>query len=550
MKRILRYRCPHCGLCYETKPGELIEKIACQNCGENIVLVQENPDGILNGNLPPPLRFVAAGSAALFFLLAIYYWVFSILGFIAFALLLVETIMAYRKQRSDRIFLFNLLRDAHAKLKGENGTILRDLESTRHELAEQIDKYNQIDPVRRDGLANEIIEQQLILGAFQTIKELKIEEDRLKVIIENLRKRIISFEDEELYQSFSFYKPLYDCGDSAAYMKLLDEIRAKQKNLIRDKKAVHCNPVLEMASDKQTAKKQARSLEKLILRSFNSECDATIDNVTFSNIDSIRARIGKAYDDLNELCQVVGVSLTQAYLQAKLEELHAFYEYQLKIKDEREEQRKIREQMREQAKVFKEIEDAKAKIEKDERLFNNTIAEIKARMEAASELERKQYEEKLKELEGKLAVVQKDKEEVLYREKSTRAGHVYIISNIGSFGENVYKIGVTCRLDPNERIDELGSASVPFDFDIHAMIFSDDAFMLEAKLHQEFADRAVNKMNHRKEYFRASLPEIADLVRKNHDKIVEFTMLAKAEDFRLTQAKERSTKDVAAEIRT
>ncbi|MEI6424830.1 MAG: GIY-YIG nuclease family protein, partial [Lentisphaerota bacterium] len=135
--------------------------------------------------------------------------------------------------------------------------------------------------------------------------------------------------------------------------------------------------------------------------------------------------------------------------------------------------------------------------------------------------------------------VQKDKEEVAFREQSTRAGYVYIISNIGSFGEHAYKIGVTRRLDPQERIDELGDASVPFEFDVHAMIFSEDAPSLEGALHERFADRAINKINFRKEFFRVRLDEIEEVVRTHHNKVVEFTKIAKAEDYWLTLAKEK-----------
>lgn len=224
----------------------------------------------------------------------------------------------------------------------------------------------------------------------------------------------------------------------------------------------------------------------------------------------------------------------------KIEELHLCYEYQMKLKDEREEQRKIREQMREQARLMKEIEEARTKIEKEETHFNQVIAELRARMDSAAASEREKYEAKLKEYEVQLAAVKKDKEEVAFREQSTRAGYVYIISNIGAFGEDAYKIGVTRRLDPQERVDELGDSSVPFDFDVHAMIFSDDAPSLEAALHEHFADRAINKINPRKEFFRVRLDEIEEVVRKHHNKVVEFTKIAKAQDYRLTLAKKQA----------
>lgn len=122
-----------------------------------------------------------------------------------------------------------------------------------------------------------------------------------------------------------------------------------------------------------------------------------------------------------------------------------------------------------------------------------------------------------------------------YREANKRAGYVYIISNIGSFGENIYKIGMTRRLDPMERVDELGDASVPFKFDVHAMIFSDDAPALETALHHAFEKKKVNMINGRREFFNVTLEEIEDVVKANYDKTVEFIKIPQAEQYRESQ---------------
>ncbi len=122
-----------------------------------------------------------------------------------------------------------------------------------------------------------------------------------------------------------------------------------------------------------------------------------------------------------------------------------------------------------------------------------------------------------------------------YREANKRAGYVYIISNIGSFGENVYKIGMTRRLDPMERVDELGDASVPFKFDVHAMIFSDDAPALETALHHAFANKKVNMINGRREFFYVTIDEIEEVVKANYDKSVEFMRVPQAEQYRESQ---------------
>ena len=143
--------------------------------------------------------------------------------------------------------------------------------------------------------------------------------------------------------------------------------------------------------------------------------------------------------------------------------------------------------------------------------------------------------EKKSEIEKQLVEIDKSMQEIDYREANQRAGYVYVISNIGSFGENVYKIGMTRRLDPTERVDELGDASVPFNFDIHAMIFSDDAPALEAALHRAFDSRKVNMVNRRREFFNVTLDEIKAVVRQNFDQTAEFIDVADAEQFRISQ---------------
>ena len=137
-----------------------------------------------------------------------------------------------------------------------------------------------------------------------------------------------------------------------------------------------------------------------------------------------------------------------------------------------------------------------------------------------------------RQIVNELSEIDKSMKDIDYRAANARAGYVYIISNVGSFGENVYKIGMTRRLEPMDRVDELGDASVPFNFDVHAMIFSDDAPSLEAALHKAFEDRKVNMINTRREFFNVTLDEIEEVVKKNYDKTVEFTRLAPAEQYR------------------
>lgn len=550
MTIVNRLRCPRCGMCYEVEAtASEIQAMLCENCGTTTALHEEDPDGVCSGAFPPLPRLLALAGAILLCLIAVRFSFFAVLAFGVLVYLAVEVLHGHKKQRADRIALWDRLRDIYTELDSAKKGLTAELAQTKENLIEISDRYAKIAPERRDMLAEQIVTQQQTLGVLGDLSAMKVEKDNLTGVIRALKARIVSFEEEELMQSFGFYKPMYDCVDSAAYRQLLEKIRDRQKQMVKERAAIRCAPVLMANSDKTSDnKKIARNLERLVIRAFNGECDATIDKVTFSNLDAINARIAKGYQDLNELCELVGISISQAYLNAKIEELHVCYEYQMKLKEEREEQRKIREQMREEARLMKEIEEARKKIEKEETHFNQAILELRARMEAAAATERGQYEAKLKEYEAKLVCVQKDKEEVAFREQSTRAGYVYVISNIGSFGENVYKIGVTRRLDPQERVDELGDASVPFEFDVHAMIFSDDAPALEGALHDRFDSGTVNKINQRKEFFRATLDEIEEVVRTHHNKVVEFRKIPPAEDYRLTLAKEKEFLNAATTV--
>lgn len=188
--------------------------------------------------------------------------------------------------------------------------------------------------------------------------------------------------------------------------------------------------------------------------------------------------------------------------------------------------------MLEEEKVRREIEREKNRIEKEEHQFRNEISKLMKYLQKASDIEKQLYIDKIQELEDKLKLLEKDKENVLQREQNTRAGYVYVISNIGSFGENIYKIGMTRRLEPMDRVKELGNASVPFEFDVHAMIFSEDAPKLENILHETFRENQVNKVNPRKEFYNVPLEKIEEVVKNNYNATVTFTMIAQATQYR------------------
>lgn len=205
-------------------------------------------------------------------------------------------------------------------------------------------------------------------------------------------------------------------------------------------------------------------------------------------------------------------------------------DFQQKKQEEKDRIKELKAQQREEAKAQKEMEEARKRLQKEKAHYQNALEALRQQIDKNGETE--DLLNKKAELENELSDTEKAIEDVDYREANKRAGYVYIISNVGAFGENVYKIGMTRRLDPTERVDELGDASVPFDFDIHAMIFTEDAPKLESALHTAFEDRKINKVNPRREFFRVSLDEIKEVVRKNFDKTVEWIDIPEAEQYR------------------
>lgn len=273
-----------------------------------------------------------------------------------------------------------------------------------------------------------------------------------------------------------------------------------------------------------------------MLRAFNGESDVTIDHVTFLNFDKSKEKIRKSADSINSIGNRMGIFISEKYIQLKLDELTLAFDYQQFKQAEKERIRQTREEEREKAKLEKELQERRNKIIKDQKHTSTELASLTERLSTASETDIASIHARIAELNEHMQNLQDDMGMVELREQQARAGYVYIISNIGSFGENVYKIGMTRRLDPQDRVDELGDASVPFRFDVHAFIFSTDAVQLENALHAAFDKKRVNLVNNRKEFFNVTLDEIEACVKENFSEVVEFTRTAEAQEYRQSLA--------------
>lgn len=320
------------------------------------------------------------------------------------------------------------------------------------------------------------------------------------------------------------------------YKSRLSELRAEQKEFCRDLlEKTKSNTKFTHNNSISKGRKMVCDIQKLIIRGFNAECDDYVRKVKTSNAEQYKEKIEKSAAVYSKLGgSVLNLIIPRYYVKLKLEELDIAYEYALFKEEEKEKARELREQQREEMKLKKEIEEQRKKLEKERTQYQKALSDAKKQLEESGPTP--ELEQKISDLEANLSEVEHGISDVDYREANQRAGYVYVISNIGAFGEDVYKIGMTRRLDPMERVRELGDASVPFTFDIHALIFSDDAPSLEAALHREFDDRRVNMVNNRREFFRVSLDEIKEVVKKNYDKTVEFFDEPDAEQYRMSQA--------------
>ena len=386
------------------------------------------------------------------------------------------------------------------------------------------------------GLNNAIAQQQQqIANLSAQIADRNNAVVSLDSTIQMKQKEVVKLDEEIGLQDFGLYRPRFDFATSDGYKERLAQIRTQQKDMIKQGQAVIGNMNWTVNGSKSEGQKMVKDMQKLLLRAFNSECDELVDKVKYNNFDSAYSRMTKACEAISKCGKIMNIAISTAYFNLKRDELCLALEYRQKKQAEKDEQKEIRDRMRDEAKLQKEIEEARKKIQKEKTHYLNALGSLDTQLAAAPENEKAALLTKRNEIVKQLVEIDKSLVDIDYREANAKAGYVYIISNIGSFGENVYKIGMTRRLDPMDRVDELGDASVPFNFDVHAMIFSDNAPALEAALHRAFENLKVNMINTRREFFNVTLEEIEAEVKKNYDKTVEFTRFPLAEQYRESQ---------------
>lgn len=371
--------------------------------------------------------------------------------------------------------------------------------------------------------------------------QIKKNVDELRQMELALKNTIHGYGDEWLKPTYSLLDELADEFSHTDAGAKLKDARSSSARMVTAGTAATCDYV---EYNRRT------TAVRFVVDAFNGKVDSILSKTKTDNYGKLEQQIRDAYHLVNLNGQAFrNARITPEYLDARLQELKWAVTVQELRAKEIEEQRRIREQLREEAKAQREYERAQRQAAKEESMLKKAMEKAKSMLAKANEEQKAKFEAQLQELQDKLAEAEARNQKALSMAQQTRHGNVYVISNVGSFGENVYKVGMTRRLEPLDRVRELGDASVPFSFDVHAIIESDDAPALEHTLHQELALMQMNKVNPRKEFFRVKLEDIRALVEK-HGLTVKWTMAAEAAEYRETIAiEERMKKDPDAQAK-
>ncbi|WP_375749004.1 DUF4041 domain-containing protein [Vibrio sp. HN007] len=413
------------------------------------------------------------------------------------------------------------------------------VESVISQLSEYEEKYSIIINIESEHqkLKSEFESERSDLE--NQITNLRTDYKSKKSTYDALAKQVAIFDEDIELIELGFYKPRFDFDTTEAFKEKIKQCKERQKELMRNKSsqgAIYCYRDWTVDGSRVEGKKMTNKGIRLTARAFNNECEAAIANCTWRNVAKMEERVKKAFDSINQLNESNAIRITEHYLNAKLTELQLTYEYHEKKQIEKEEQAEIKAQMREEARIEAEIRKAEAEAIKEEKRYQKALDIARKELVKASDDMKQELEEQIAQLQFDLEEAELKHQRAQSMAEQTKQGHVYIISNIGSFGEGVYKIGMTRRLEPMDRVKELGDASVPFTFDVHAMIHTKDAPSLEKKLHDQFDSRRLNMINRRKEFFHVSLDEIKEVVHDFTENAVEFIETAVAKDYHETQA--------------
>lgn len=423
------------------------------------------------------------------------------------------------------VILYFVYRGRKKKQQEELKKLQEELKKLQDEIASLNEKLKPINDLEA-AISDLEMEKGVLTLSISKLLTNKID---LSKEIEQLKKLLDGLKKEESLYDFGLYEFHYDFASSQTYKVRLESIREAQKSIGKADKIIILPPH-DIRSD---TGRYLKDVSKLMIRLFNSECDNLFSKIKFNNIVNIEDKLTKLKENIDKFGKNFRCEISKEFFELKIQELHLIYEYQETLEAEREEQRAIKEQIREEDKARKEAERVEREADAESKRYEELLSRAKDELSRATDSDMLKLKEEIEALQAQLDEAKLLKERAMSMAQQTRAGYVYIISNIGSFGENVYKIGMTRRLEPMDRVKELGDASVPFSFDVHALIPSQDAPTLESKLQKKFNNLRLNRINERKEFFRVSLEDIEKIVKESGYEI-EFTKTALAQEYRET----------------
>ncbi|SDQ03974.1 Meiotically up-regulated gene 113 [Chryseobacterium soldanellicola] len=360
------------------------------------------------------------------------------------------------------------------------------------------------------------------------------EADEIAERIKAMKNVIKGYGNEYLIPSYTLLDSLAEDFSHKEAGENLKKLRQNNKIMIVNRQAGICEYMDEQ--------RRVTAVD-FVIDAYNGKVDSILSTVKKDNYGILKQKMEDAFQLVNFNGKAFrNARISEVYHNARLEELKWAVVAQELRSQEQEEQRQIREQIREEEKARREFERAIKEAEKEEQTLKKLIEKAESQVARATEEQKLIFQQKLEELQGKLEQAEEKNQRAISMAQQTRTGNVYVISNIGSFGEDVYKIGMTRRLEPLDRVRELGDASVPFEFDVHAMIYSADAPALERQLHKRFLKNQLNKINPRKEFFRLKINDV-----KNYMESMEieckWTMIAEARQYRETLKLEEEMKN-------
>lgn len=387
------------------------------------------------------------------------------------------------------------------------------LESELEELRRTVDAFGYAE---REALQNEIArlrseQDQMTLAA----KAMHTETAQIEA-------HLVRTRDEAILQEVGVYDYHHRLDDSVAYKARLDAIRVRIREMSkRDGGAVVGTTTWQVNGSAAQGRKMVNEISKLLLRAYNGEADVLVNKMRPYKVDAAIDQLDKARKTIVRLGATMSIAITEPYHQVRIEELRVTADFLAKKEEEKEAERAEKERLREEARARKEFEAEKARLFKEQSHYTTALERIR---QTGSPDEVAAAEAKLAEIGEAIHGVEE-------REANIRAGYVYVISNVGAFGSEVVKIGMTRRLDPTDRIRELGDASVPFRYDVHALVFSEDAVSLENRLHHALADRRLNLVNQRREFFYATPTEVKALLTQADGSVLEFIEEPEADEW-------------------